>query len=157
MTSDFSAKRLRSSPARPREEAMPSLHVSVPGQAATSTIVPAPASLSPSDLSSLYSSTTRAWRTQRRTRFCSTVVRAGHGKQFLLGAEVHEDLGLVRNRAQAAADEQLEPALAVLDLGDSAEVVDRDQGARLVLAPGEGDLELSAEVLRVAVPEQIKR
>ena len=30
------------SPARPREEAMPSLQVSVPGQAETSTIVPAP-------------------------------------------------------------------------------------------------------------------
>ena len=33
---------MRSSPARPREEAMPSLQVSVPGQAATSTMVPAP-------------------------------------------------------------------------------------------------------------------
>ena len=33
---------VRSSPARPREEAMPSLQVSVPGQATTSTIVPAP-------------------------------------------------------------------------------------------------------------------
>ena len=32
---------MRSSPASPREEAMPSLQVSVPGQEATSTIVPA--------------------------------------------------------------------------------------------------------------------
>ena len=38
----LAASRVRSSPASPREEAMPSLQVSVPGQEATSTMVPAP-------------------------------------------------------------------------------------------------------------------
>ena len=36
------ARRVRSSPASPREDAMPSLQVSVPGHEVTSTIVPAP-------------------------------------------------------------------------------------------------------------------
>ena len=49
----FTARRWRSSPARPREEAMPSLQVSVPGHAVTSTMVPAPGAARPMAFRSL--------------------------------------------------------------------------------------------------------
>ena len=66
---------LRSSAASPREDEIPSLQVSVPGQAAISTIVPAPGCASPAAFSALYNSGKSLWLTQRRTIFCSTVVR----------------------------------------------------------------------------------
>lgn len=54
---------------------MPSLQVSVPGQAVTSRTVPAPASPRPMASSSANRSGTSASLTQRSTMFCSTVVR----------------------------------------------------------------------------------
>ena len=54
---------------------MPSLQVSVPGHATMSMIVPAPRSPSPILFNSRYNSGKSISLTQRKTRFCSTVVR----------------------------------------------------------------------------------
>ena len=54
---------------------MPSLQVSVPGQAVMSTMVPAPASPRPTAFNSRKSAGRSASGTQRSTMFCSTVVR----------------------------------------------------------------------------------
>ena len=71
----FSAKRDRNSAARPREDEMPSLQVSVPGQATMSKMLLAPAWPSPAPSSALNSAGTSALLTHRMTKFCSTVVR----------------------------------------------------------------------------------
>ena len=67
-------------------------------------------------------------------------------------------LGLMRHRAEAAADVQLEAALrfAVHLAGHrhGAQVVHAHQSARLVAAAGEGHLELAPEVLHVGMAEQ---
>ena len=54
---------------------MPSLQVSVPGQAVMSTMVPAPGAASCAASRSAWRAGRSAVLTQRSTRFCSTVVR----------------------------------------------------------------------------------
>ena len=83
-----------SSAARPREEEIPSLQVSVPGQDTTSTIVPAPASAKSAAFRSLYSAGRSASLTQRRTMFCSTVVRMRFPR--VLARDIGERAQLVR-------------------------------------------------------------
>src|SRR5690606_40249275 len=89
-------------------------------------------------------------------------VDAGHrlrqGKHLLLGHELVEELGLVRHGAEAAADVNLETApplpVDLAGLRDEAHVVDVHEGAGVVAAAREGDLELAPEVLRVRMAEQ---
>ena len=85
----FSANRLRSSAASPREEEIPSLQVSVPGHVATSTMLSAPGAASPAASSALCRSNKSLWLTQRRTIFCSTVDRI---------------VSFVKRRAMSASD-----------------------------------------------------
>ena len=56
--------------------------------------------------------------------------------------------------AEPAADDDLEAALPVLDPRHVAGVVELDQPAGFVLAPGECRLELAAEVLGVRMAQQ---
>ena len=83
------------------------------------------------------------------------------GKELLLGEELVEDLGRLRDRAQPAADDDLEAALDdAVDLArarDRAQVVEVGEAARVLLAARERDLELAPEVLRVVVAEQEER
>ncbi len=83
---------------------------------------------------------------------------AGHGlrerEELLLGAELVEDLRLDRHGAEPTADHDVEAALPVAHLRDRAEVVERDEPARVLVTARERDLELAAEVERVGVPEQ---
>jgi hypothetical protein len=64
----------------------------------------------------------------------------------------------LRHRAEPATDVELEAALhlTIHDplLGDDAEVVKVREATGVVLAAGEGDLELPAEVLGVVVTQQ---
>ena len=78
-------------------------------------------------------------------------------EQLFGGAELREHLGLHRHGAQAAADDDLEPALTVDHLRHGAEVVERDQAAGVVVAAAERDLELAPEVLDVRMPQEILR
>ena len=72
----FSASSLRNSAARPRDDEIPSLQVSVPGQVTMSTIVPAPGSAKLAPLPAPGKCSGRSLLlTQRITKFCSTVVR----------------------------------------------------------------------------------
>ena len=75
LVSSSAMSRFRSSAARPRDEEMPSLQVSVPGQATMSRMLLAPGSLRPIASSAWYSAGTSDLLTQRITKFCSTVVR----------------------------------------------------------------------------------
>ena len=80
-------------------------------------------------------------------------------QQLLRRHEAVEQLGLEGHAAKPAADVQLEAALdgAVVTgalRGDGAHVVQHHQPARLVLAAGEGDLELPPEVLHVGMAQQ---
>ena len=79
-------------------------------------------------------------------------------QQLVRCQEVGEQLGLMRHRAEPAADVQLEaaPGLAVHLAGHrhGAQVVHPHQPAGLVAAAGEGDLELAPEVLHVGMAEQ---
>jgi len=61
---------------RPIELVIPSLQLSVPGQLTTSAIFIGPASPRSRALRRCQTSYTASSRTQRSTRFCSTVVRA---------------------------------------------------------------------------------
>ena len=95
----FALKRWRSSPASPREDAMPSLQVSVPGQAVTSEMAPAPISASPISASARCSAGTSRSATKRRTMFCSTVVRTSPPEQRReIGQAAHLPRGGVAER-----------------------------------------------------------
>ena len=71
----FSASLSRNSPARPRDDEMPNLHVSVPGHATGSWIVSAVARSSRAACNSLKSAGRSVSLTQRKTMFWSTVSR----------------------------------------------------------------------------------
>ncbi len=79
------------------------------------------------------------------------------GQQFLHRQKLRQHFCLIRHRAETAADKHFEPASAVMDFGDGAEVVHVHQPAGFVLAAGESRLEFPSEILRVRVAEQKER
>ena len=82
-------------------------------------------------------------------------------QQLFLRQELVEQLRLVRHRAEAAADVELEAALPlpstiwVLAMAPRSWMFVRPQA--FCCAAREGDLELAAEVLRVGVAQQEER
>ncbi len=82
------------------------------------------------------------------------------GKQFFFGQKIREDRGLRRQAAQPAADEHLEAtmrrAVVAADLRDEADVVNaRDRASAIVLAAGEGNLELARQVMKIRMAQKI--
>ena len=69
-------RRSRSAWLRPIELVMPSLQESVPGQETTSATSRGPGAPRPSSWSARHTSYVLSSRTQRKTMFCCTVVRA---------------------------------------------------------------------------------
>src|SRR3990172_11903179 len=82
----------------------------------------------------------------------------GHGEELFFRQERIEKLRLVRHRAQSTPHVELEPATRFTVLGsgasDVAQVMKRSETAGLILATGEGDLELPAELLSIGMAEQ---
>ena len=86
----------------------------------------------------------------------NTRYRLRQRHQVFRGKEIAIELGLERQRAQAAADKHLEAldllAAAVLHLRNGSNVMHAGQAAGVIPAAREGDLELTAEILGVGVP-----
>ena len=84
--------------------------------------------------------------------------RLRQGQDFFLRHKFVQQLRLVRNSTQSAADVEGEtaPQLAVFDpcLGDEADVVHVGQTASVIGAARKGDLELAAKILGVLVIQQ---